>query len=164
MSQVHKRKTSTAKETTTIEPIPEMPISSQIDEAYELDAALDELHTTNLLRCLRQIKAEVLLLAPRFYKHVDKTNRPMPPSCIGYGPCLLWTGATQKGYAVMKVWRKVKRASHVAWFLAHGVWPDYLCHRCDNPLCVAIDHLTIGNPSLNAYDRVVKKRGGIMVH
>jgi hypothetical protein len=107
--------------------------------------------------------AQHRLLLTRFLKYVNLQNRPEPTSCLGYGPCLLWTGATNKGYAVMSVWGKDKRASHVAYFLAHLVWPKYLCHACDNPLCVAIGHLINGNASFNAYDRAVKKRGGILL-
>jgi hypothetical protein len=140
-------------------------ISTQIDEAYEVNNALNSLHAVYLLSALRALKEEVLLLAPRFFTHVDTENRPYPTSCKGYGPCLLFTGATDRnGYAVMKVGRKKKQASHVAWFLVYGVWPAYLCHACDNRRCVAIDHLIPGDPSFNAYDREIKKRGGFIVN
>ena len=107
--------------------------------------------------------AQHRLLVTRFFMYVDSQNRPEPTSCQGYGPCLLWTGATNKGYAVMSVWGKVKRASHVAYFLVHLIWPKYICHACDNPLCVAIGHLINGSASFNAYDRAAKKRGGVLV-
>jgi hypothetical protein len=131
----------------------------QIDEAYEVNKALDVLLAVVLLGRLQAIKDDVLLLAPRFLRHVDTQNRPYPTSCRGYGPCLLWTGATDRnGYAVMWAGKK-RQATHVAWFLVYGVWPAYLCHACDNRRCVAIEHLIAADAGFNAYDREKKKQG-----
>jgi hypothetical protein len=52
----------------------------------------------------------------------------------------------------------------LAWYIACGGWPTYLCHACDNPLCVAVRHLIPGDASFNAYDRDIKKKGGFMVN
>ena len=136
--------------------------TNKVNNALPIATALEVLRADKLLKALEALKAEIILLTARFWGHVDQEHRPEPTSCHGFGPCLIWTGATQQsGYAVMKVWRKVKRASHVAWFLAYGVWPDYLCHACDNRLCVAVDHLINANASFNAYDRRAKQLGGI---
>jgi hypothetical protein len=137
---------------------------TQIEEAYELNYALDVVDAIGLLRGLQAVKEDVLLLAPRFLTHVDTENRPYPTSCKRYGPCLLWTGATDKnGYAVMRAGKK-RQASHVAWYLAYGVLPEYLCHVCDNRRCVAIKHLIEADAAFNAYDREIKKRGGFIVN
>jgi hypothetical protein len=139
-------------------------IAEKVIDASAMAAALEVLGTARWLDVLESFTTNVLSLASRFLSHVDLDHRPEPTSCAGYGPCLLWTGAVNKGYAVMSVRGKMKRATHVAWFLANLVWPKYLCHACDNPRCVAIDHLIAANAAFNAYDRVVKKKGGVLMN
>lgn len=136
-------------------------MANKVNDDSALAIAMEVLKTDKLLHA---VEKELHRLARRLWSHVDKEHRPQPTSCVGYGPCLLWTAGTNKGYAVMWVRGKMKRASHVAWFLATLEWPKYLCHACDNPLCVAIDHLIHGDPAFNAYDRVVKKLGGILIN
>jgi hypothetical protein len=113
-------------------------------------------------------------LRSRFKAHVEFSNRPMPTACAGFGPCLLWTGSLDtNGYALLGVEKVLgveketgfaaKHASHVAWFLAHGCWPKYLCHRCDNPACVEVTHLFEGNDGVNQYDAQMKQRGYVQV-
>ena len=107
-------------------------------------------------------KANARPLETRFWSKVDTKNRPMPETCRGFGPCLLWTGGVDtNGRAQMGMDGTTKRASHVAWFLAYGVWPEYLLHRCDNIRCV--DHLVEGNDDLNRYDRMLKELGGVQI-
>lgn len=117
-----------------------------------------------LERTVTMGKANRIPLERRFQQNVDRENRPMPASCTGFGPCLLWTGrADTKGRAQLHLDDTTQRASHIAWFLEYGYWPEYLMHRCDNPMCVAIDHLLEGDDQSNQYDRVVKNLGGVMV-
>jgi hypothetical protein len=123
-------------------------MGEEMNDESGMAAALKELGTDKLLQLLEAYKVELPLLARRFWQHVDHENRPEPLPCRGYGPCLLWTAGADKGYAVMWVWGRMKRASHVAWFLANLVWPEYLCHVCDNPLCVAVEHLSMETPPL----------------
>lgn len=79
------------------------------------------------------------------------------------GDCLEWTGArTQAGYGKASVagvrWIPAHRA---AWELANGPIPDgtYVLHRCDNPPCVAVNHLFLGTHSDNMRDMLSKNRG-----
>lgn len=104
-----------------------------------------------------------LPLELRFWTKIDTRNRPEPTTCHGFGLCLLWRGEAKAGRPYMEVGGKYKLAYHVAWFLAYGVWPKFLCHRCDNPRCVAIAHLSEGDHAANQYDRRTKALGGIMV-
>ena len=103
-------------------------------------------------------------LPEKFARHIDWNNRPEPTVCRGFGPCLLWTGATNaKGRATMGVDGRTRIAAHVAWFIEYGYWPTYICHRCDNVRCVNVHHLFEGDHALNAYDRQAKALGGVMV-
>lgn len=104
-----------------------------------------------------------LPLPLRFWTKIDRKNRPQPTTCHGFGLCLLWVGETGSGRPYITVDGKNKLATHVAWFLQYGVWPKFLCHRCDNPRCVAIDHLYEGDHAANQADRRTKEIGGIMV-
>jgi hypothetical protein len=103
-----------------------------------------------------------------FLRHIDLENRPVPDPkrCNGFGRCLLWNGAGDaNGRAQMMIKGNSKRASHVAWFLYHGRWPEggrWLCHACDNPECVNPLHLFEGDAGANGHDRAAKNHGGIL--
>ncbi len=73
--------------------------------------------------------------------------------------CIEFIGARRNEYGVI-CWDGVQRmATHVSWFLKHGVWPEkHLLHRCDNPPCVRIGHLFEGDDLDNARDRDAKGR------
>lgn len=51
-------------------------------------------------------------------------------------------------------------AHRLVWEEAHGPIPPgmYVCHRCDNPPCINIDHLFLGTPADNAGDMSAKGR------
>ena len=64
--------------------------------------------------------------------------------------CWLWTGARNgKGYGVMKVNQRHRKAYRIAWELAYGPIPDGmdLHHLCETPLCVRPSHLEAVTPS-----------------
>ena len=73
--------------------------------------------------------------------------------------CWLWTGSVTKKHG--QFWHEgaPKHAPRVAWELAYGEVPAGLvCHRCDRPLCVRIDHLFLGTAADNTADMVAKGR------
>jgi hypothetical protein len=76
-------------------------------------------------------------------------------------PCLEWqAGRDKNGYGKHWLAGKTVRAHRVAWELAHGPIPDGMgvLHRCDNPPCVADEHLFLGTNQDNTADRDAKGR------
>lgn len=85
--------------------------------------------------------------AARWWEMVDK-NGPIPPHAPHLGQCWLWTGTLikngwSKGYASIRIGRRVMRVHQYGYMLAKGkvtagLEIDHLCrvHNCVNP-----DHL-----------------------
>jgi hypothetical protein len=61
---------------------------------------------------------------------------------------------------------KETRANRVAFLIYHGSIPAGLCvlHKCDNPPCVAEEHLWAGTKADNTQDCITKGRHGSMTH
>jgi hypothetical protein len=71
--------------------------------------------------------------------------------------CWRWTGyATPSGYGM----HQDLIASRVSYVLAVGPISAglFVCHRCDNPICVRPDHLFLGTHSDNMRDAMAKGR------
>lgn len=92
----------------------------------------------------------------RFWSKVDKT-----------GDCWLWTASVnQRGYGQFKIYdrgngkQKVMETHRVAWLLENGDIPAgiQVCHKCDNPRCVRLDHLFLGTQKDNSQDMARKGR------
>lgn len=82
----------------------------------------------------------------------------MPSGCIEYA-----SPRNFHGYGKISEGGRAGRdlmAHRVAWELANGPIPEgmYVCHKCDNPPCCNVDHLFLGSPADNMWDKVNKGR------
>lgn len=100
----------------------------------------------------------------RFWPKVNRDG-PVPEHRPELGPCWLWTAATYpNGYGMFGMGRRgtgVKGAHIVSWELANNTpVPDgqWVCHRCDNKLCVNPAHLFLGTPRDDVQDMIEKGR------
>ena len=80
--------------------------------------------------------------------------------------CLEYMGARVAfGYGAIRgrrddgSWTMLK-AHRAAWTLTNGPIPEgmYVCHRCDNPPCVNVEHLFLGDDADNMADKCAKGR------
>lgn len=76
--------------------------------------------------------------------------------------CVLWTGANdgRRGYGKFALNGVSVRAHRLAWEWANGPIPDglHVCHSCDNPSCVNVEHLWLGTHAQNMDDMKAKGR------
>lgn len=75
--------------------------------------------------------------------------------------CHLWEGyRVADGYGQLKVRGVAQRVHRIAWTLRHGpIAPELcVCHRCDTPNCINVDHLFLGTNAENQADKVRKGR------
>ena len=76
--------------------------------------------------------------------------------------CWPWKGTLLiKGYGVLCYKQKRMMAAHLSLLFNHSLTvPEgmFVCHTCDNPICVNPSHLFIGNNSDNMRDAVSKGR------
>lgn len=80
--------------------------------------------------------------------------------------CLEWQGAADaKGYGLLTgLLARSSGGAHairVAWMIEHGPIPRgrVVMHRCDNPRCIDVAHLSIGTNYDNSRDMTQKQRG-----
>lgn len=73
--------------------------------------------------------------------------------------CHLWIGAIHgQGYGLIRMGGKTHRAHRIAWILRHGHIPEgkMVLHGCDNPPCVNINHLHLGDAFDNQREAVAR--------
>jgi len=79
--------------------------------------------------------------------------------------CWEWTGSVNRtGYGQLRIDRHGVQPHRVAYEMLVGPIPPgiYVCHACDNPICVNPHHLWLGTNSDNQLDAVLKERRVIL--
>ncbi len=75
--------------------------------------------------------------------------------------CILWTkGKNKLGYGTIGYFGKSLLAHRAVWIVANGPIPAGLsiCHRCDVPACINLDHLFVDTHAGNMADMKAKGR------
>ena len=75
--------------------------------------------------------------------------------------CIEWRGAVgSHGYGVLNVGGDIVTVPRLVYQLRHGTIQQgvFVCHRCDNKLCINASHLFSGTPADNARDMTAKGR------
>lgn len=83
-----------------------------------------------------------------------------------FNQCIEWTGCKDKGgyghIGITKngIERPVK-AHRASWLVHVGDIPNdkFVCHHCDNPCCIRLEHLFLGSHTDNMRDKNAKRRG-----
>ena len=75
--------------------------------------------------------------------------------------CLIYHGSrTVKGYPRVLFKGRQRLIHRLNWEIARGKIPDgkFICHTCDTPECINIEHHFVGSPNDNIQDMVKKGR------
>ena len=85
-------------------------------------------------------------------------------SKVNKGPkCWMWIGGvSSSGYGTSYIPPNSMSSHRVSWTIKYGSIPKgmFICHRCDNKLCVRPSHLFLGTQKDNMIDASEKKRLG----
>lgn len=92
-------------------------------------------------------------------KYIDKFWKKVEVRSIE--ECWNWKGEIRARYGYFKPSNeKGYRAHRFAWMATFGKIPPniFVCHACDNPICVNPNHLWLGTAKDNAQDMIQKGR------
>lgn len=93
--------------------------------------------------------------------NADFVSRIMRRTVPNDSGCIEWQGATgKKGHGRINYGGRLYSPHCVIWVAHHGQIPSgqLVCHKCDNPRCVNIEHLFLGSFSDNVRDMIAKGR------
>lgn len=108
----------------------------------------------NLMDLLPESKRQKIPANQRFAKMLRKKRG---------SDCIEFTGAIDPGsigYGRFREIDKIWLAHRFAYHLAHGSVPPLLRHRCNNPRCCNVAHLTEGTYQQNSDDMIAAGRQG----
>ncbi|MEJ7932584.1 HNH endonuclease [Ramlibacter sp. AN1015] len=94
---------------------------------------------------------------------IDLLSRLIGSSCATESGCREWMLTVNRGgYGKTKVKGRTMGAHRAMWIAARGPIPTgmLVCHTCDNPRCINIEHLFLGTPKDNMADKMAKGRYG----
>lgn len=91
-----------------------------------------------------------------FMSHIKVHSEDDPNGCDLWQLSVLQSG----GYPQFNINGKMWRGNRLMWIIKNGPIPDGVdvCHTCDNPRCVRIDHLFLGPALINMQDMIKKGR------
>lgn len=74
--------------------------------------------------------------------------------------CWSWDSTTRFGYGKFRIKDKEYMAHRVSYYLNFGIDPKdlFVCHKCDNRICVKPEHLFLGSNRDNMQDALLKGR------
>lgn len=84
-----------------------------------------------------------------------KRLRPQDNGCIHHCGSLSSSGYPQAAARRAETGRTISYPAHrIAWIIAHKSDPGklFVCHRCNNKLCVRLEHLYVGTHKMNMDD------------
>lgn len=129
--------------------------SSAFDRGYRISStrAQRPQYCSTSCRVSARKKLAEESLADRFWRRVEKRSD---------NECWIWKGrAASNGYGVFDYDNRPNVASRFSYEFANGRIGDpekFVCHACDNPLCVNPRHLWLGNHQQNMDDAKSKGR------
>lgn len=91
-----------------------------------------------------------------FLSHIKVHSPDEPNGCDLWQLSVLQSG----GYPQFNINGKMRRGNRLMWIIKNGPIPDGqdVCHTCDNPRCVRIEHLFLGPAMVNMHDMIKKGR------
>jgi HNH endonuclease len=95
----------------------------------------------------------------RFWSKVNK-NGDIPAHCPELGCCWEWIGTIVKPTIRPMFWLDGtnRLAYRIIWLWVVGEPKNYICHKCDNGLCIRPSHLFDGTQKENQQDSLIKGR------
>jgi hypothetical protein len=98
--------------------------------------------------------------SPQGDKYIDKLRKRLLNNSNEVNGCREWIRKTSFGYGLTNIRNKnifAHRAAYIAW---KGEIPKgmFVCHTCDNRLCINPEHLFLGSSKDNLRDMMKKNR------